>query len=228
MNNEDLFISGEADAMFIRNKDSLQNKYLSDDLLLRLIDLYNIKPKSACEVGGGSGVRVGKLAGNAQKKNFWCVDPSAQAIKEGQKRFPNVNFMQATAATMELKRQFELVIVNFVFMYIDRSLLFKSIAKIDEICVDGGYLIIGDFLPLDNQIKVRYHHIHDHEVYIHKQNYAKIFTTSGTYKEIALMTSEIEQYPKLTCNGHPMNQQGVWLLRKTQTDKYIEMEYIHP
>ena len=118
---------------------------------------------------------------------------------------------------------FDLVIINFVFNWIDRSNLLRSVAEIDRLLVDGGFLIIGDFLP-SNLTKVRYHHLPEKEVYTYKQNYAATFLASGLYHPVSLLTSH---HTSRALNAEATEDQraGAWLLRKMVREQYVERSH---
>jgi len=86
--------------------------------------------------------------------------------------------------SFKIREKADLVIVNFVFHWVDRKNLMKFITKIDELLAPGGFIILGDF-GLENFVKRKYHHLPKAGVFTYKQQYQNIFTASGIYKEIA-------------------------------------------
>ena len=179
MTQEDIFRRGEADAWFKRNKEALAAKI--NDPIIRLLEEYKIEPKKILEVGCSNGWRLGLMKGERVG-----VEPSAEAITDGRKRYPDVRFLQGTASDIPLDETFDLVIVNFVFHWIAREMLLRSVSEVDR-CVakEGGYLVIGDFLP-DQPITNEYKHTKG--VFTYKMDYASIFTAANLYKIIALET----------------------------------------
>src|SRR5262249_31015268 len=137
------------------------------------------------EIGASNGWRLHEIA-----RRFACrvtaVEPSRDAIQDGQARFPSVQFLRGTASELpfDAEARFDLVIVNFVFHWVDRSTLLRSVAEIDRVSPDGGFLLIGDFYPSSPQ-RVRYHHLPDQDVWTYKQNYGDIFLSSNLYEMIA-------------------------------------------
>jgi len=119
-----------------------------------------------------------------------------------------------------LRGSFDLIIVNFVFHWIDRANLLRSMAEIDRLLEDSGYLIIGDFLP-SNLTKVQYHHMEDPKIYTYKQNYAATFTASGLYHLVCLLTRQASLKP-LTALTSEEGRIGVWLLQKNLDGHYVE------
>lgn len=110
--------------------------------------------------------------------------------------------------------------MNYVLHWIDRRNLIRSIAEVDRLVVDGGFLIIGDFFPA-NATRVPYHHHPGHGVYTYKQDYAAVFLASRLYKTIGLLTGEHASHT-LHANVSEHDCIGAWLLRKTIQEVYVE------
>ena len=110
------------------------------------------------------------------------------------------------------------MIVNFVFHWIDRENLLRSIAEVDRLVRDGGWLIIGDFLP-SNRLQVRYHHLQDETVFTFKQNYADTFLASGLYHQVSLLTGD-HAAKELEADVVEGERIGAWLLQKSLRGHY--------
>ena len=130
----------------------------------------------------------------------------------GKASFPFITFIRGTASAVPLRESFDLVIVNFVFHWIDRQSLLRAVAEVDRLVRDGGYLLIGDFYPA-NQLQVRYHHLKDEEVYTYKQNYAATFLASGLYHPVSFLTAD-HATKELQARAAENERIGAWLLRK--------------
>lgn len=181
---DQIFLEKEGDAWFQRNKDFL-GKPNKTDWPSHCIELLHQKEKirSVLELGCSNGYRLAALQTKLKDaKRFVGIEASAQAIADGTKKYPNVEFIRGTLSHLPIQEKFDLVIVNFVLHWVDRSALSHSIAEIDRVTCNGGILILGDFLP-DFQQRRRYHHLLDKEVYTYKQDYSKIFEALGLYKE---------------------------------------------
>jgi len=222
---DDIFWEGEGNKWFTRNETSLLNEeYLSNDLALRVLDLAKLEPQDVLEIGASNGVRL-----HALHSRFNCcvtaVDPSQEAIKDGRVRYPAINFLRGVASDLpvETGRQFDLVIIYFVLHWIDRSTLFRSVAEIDRVLKDGGYLIVGDFLPYHPQ-RVTYHHLPEAEVWTYKQDYARIFLASNLYDLVTFIEFDHASH-QIELDGDPDNRAQVALLRKRVTDRYRIMDY---
>ncbi len=214
---EDIFQTSEADNWFRRNREALSRFDPSLDLPLRLIDMYELRPQSVLEIGAANGYRVAAIA-RKYGARATAVEPSAEAIADGAARYPEVAFIQATSSQVPLSDTFDLVVVNFVFHWIDRALLLRSVAEVDRLLADGGFLIIGDFLP-SNRLQVQYHHLPGEQVYTYKQDYAAVFRASGLYHPVCLLTGEAGS--KRTAPAGEDQRIGVWLLRKKLSEHYV-------
>lgn len=214
-----VFACAEADRWFERNRAALHDFNADTDLPLKLIGLYELHPQRVLEVGAANGVRLAAI-NERTGATAVAVEPSARAIRDGKFSYPSVQFVCSTAAAVPLKESFDLVIVNFVFHWIDRSSLLQSVAEVDRLVQDSGYLIIGDFHP-SNLHRVRYHHLTGEEIYTYKQNYAAAFLASGLYHPVALLTAH-HASKRLSTEAPESERIGSWLLRKESRAHYIE------
>jgi len=222
-NQDQVFADFEGDKWFERNMDALERFDPEADFPLRLIELYYLRPGSVLEVGAANGYRLAAIS-ERYGARVVAVEPSVEAILDGESRFPCVEFVRGASA-IPLQELFDLIIVNFVFHWIDRDNLLRSIAGIDRLLVDGDFLIIGDFFP-SNLTKVRYHHLAEQEVYTFKQNYAATFLASGLYHPVCFITGD---HSSKTLMGEAAEDKriGVWLLRKMLKEHYVEGSF-HP
>src|SRR5262249_32600907 len=124
----------------------------------------------------------------------------------------------ASELPLDAQARFDLVIVNFVFHWVDRSTLLRSVAEIDRVLPDGGFLLIGDFYPLLPQ-RVRYHHLPEQDVWTSKQNYGDIFLSSNLYEMIAFYSFDHATHG-LRRDIAPEDRAQVALLRKRLDGRY--------
>jgi hypothetical protein len=70
-----------------------------------------------------------------------------------------------------------------VFGWVSRDTLFQSLANIDSMVKNDGYIFIRDFYP-DRRIKNRNHHVTNTEIYNFKIPYShgSLFIASGMYE----------------------------------------------
>ncbi len=210
---DEIFKEFEGDGWFDRNKDKIgAEESLSSDLPIKLTELYNLKPKKCLELGCSNGWRL-----DAIYKRIKCecigIEPSKKAVEEGRKKFKNIQFFNSTADSVPLDDEsVDLAIINFVFHWIDRKTLLKTVYEIDRTLKNNGYLIIGDFYP-DYPTKVKYHHLPDENIFTFKQNYAEIFISTSCYKMIAFLSGHHETH-ELTTDANSNSRMMTALLQK--------------
>ena len=219
------FQEGEGDAWFRRNSARL-GENPENDVPLTLIKSSGIRPIRVLEVGAANGYRLAWIHEFWQSE-CWGVDVSQEAVHTGSSRFPQIHLRVGAAHDLSFDGSFtgafDLVVVNFVFHWVDRSLLLKSISEIDRVLCQEGYLLIGDFYP-DYPSKTTYHHLPEQEVWTYKQDYAAPFIASGLYTLVAMATG---------AHGHtvpvPAAESNVRvatsLLRKVPGGRYPKIGY---
>jgi SAM-dependent methyltransferase len=214
-------MESEGDRWFERNQMALNSFDAAADLPLKLIELYNLQPERVVEIGAANGVRLAAIRARTGA-DVIAVEPSARAILNGKASFPFVAFVRGAASSVPLRESFDLVIVNFVFHWIDRANLLRSVAEVDRLVQDGGFLIIGDFHPA-NFLQVPYHHLNDADVRTYKQNYAATFMASGLYHSVCLLTGD-HAGKELAAKPGEDERIGAWLIRKALQGHYIKSE----
>lgn len=213
------FAEGEGDRWFERNSHALETRNLADDQPLRLIEACGLQPRNVLEVGAANGYRLAALA-----ETYGCratgVDPSAAAIADGLARFPAVRLQTGSGAAIPFDETFDLVIVNFVLHWVDRSLLLRTVAEIDRVVGEDGFLLIGDFFP-PHPIRRPYHHLPGQGVLTYKQDYSAIFTASCGYQAIAMRAgSHSSTVPAAAVDDD--DRVATWLLRKPHEGLYAD------
>ena len=216
-----VFSDSEGDRWFERNRRVLNAFDASADLPLKLIRLYGLTPERVLEIGAANGFRLAAIH-QCTGAEAVAVEPSAQAVLNGKASFPFITFIRGTASAVPLRESFDLVIVNFVFHWIDRQSLLRAVAEVDRLVRDGGYLLIGDFYPA-NQLQVRYHHLESEKVYTYKQNYAATFLASGLYHPVSFLTAH-HATKELQARVVENERIGAWLLHKELHGHYIESD----
>lgn len=218
-NQDQIFAAFEGDNWFKRNRDALEQFNPETDLPLKLMSLYQLRPCKVLEVGAANGFRLAVVSERYGSKVV-AIEPSLEAIRDGKARFPSIEFVRGEAYELPLQGLFDLIIINFVFHWIDRTHLLRSVAEIDRLLGDGGFLIIGDFFP-SNLVKVEYHHLSQQEIYTYKQNYAATFLASGLYHQVGLITAN-HSSRTLTGDVEEDERIGVWLLKKNFREHYVK------
>lgn len=222
MDQDRAFVQGESDRYWRRNREAIARLDIQHDIPLKLATMYeDIGRDTALEIGAANGYRLAWLHDRFGTQGT-AVEPSAEAIADGQARYPPVRYVRATAADMELNESFDLVIVNYVLHWVDRRCLLQSVANIDKAVKDGGYLIVGDFAPA-NRYQVPYHH--HSGMYTYKQDYARLFLETGLYHVVAMLTTG-HSATRLEPNVPEQERYGVTLLRKDTSAHYVEVSLL--
>jgi SAM-dependent methyltransferase len=212
------FATGEGDRYFERNRAWPGAYNIDTDPLVRLLTIADIAPESVIEIGAASGHRVAALA-----QRWGCravaVEPSRVAVAEGRQQYPLVEFAVGTMDHVPTAAVFDLVLANFVFHWVGRSLLLRSVAEVDRLVADGGYLAIGDFLPA-GFAKTSYKH--QPGLWTYKQDYADVFCSSGLYSRVSALIGEYGgEIP--SGGADPSHRAGYTLLHKSLDAHYQQV-----
>lgn len=171
MKQSDIFSETEADAWWARNKDKVG---IGEDPVIDVIQSCRLKPLSVIEIGCANGWRLEQL-----EQLYGCqirgIEPSKEAAHD--KWFIFNSTLQAITEPL----QAEIVILGFCLYVVDRADLFQVVAKADSYVMDGGHLIIHDFMtthPHSRKYK------HDSRLRTYKYNYAELFLANPTYRRI--------------------------------------------
>jgi SAM-dependent methyltransferase len=189
MSQDQVFLAGEADQWFVRNRDALERADRFDWPIHLLEGLEGSEAiPSFLELGCSNGWRLARLRERfGADKRYVGVDPSAEAVGKGMEMHAGIELHRGVLAEIPLQGKFPFVLVHYVLHWVERSTLMRSLAEIDRLVEDGGYLMIGDFLP-DFPQRVPYHHLPGQEIYTYKQDYAGVFRALGLYSEILRVT----------------------------------------
>lgn len=219
---EGIFLKSEGDGWYNRNK-SLFDDQSSAELRAPTIlaEMYGLNPGSVLEVGCSNGWRLEEFRSKYGAECFG-VEPSGSAIEDGRVKFPEIKLERGVAAQIPFKEPCDLVIVNYVLHWVSRGELYRSVTEIDRLVKDGGYLMIGDFLP-DTPCRTNYHHYADEQVFTYKMDYPALFTVSSTYKEIAKLCSD-HGTKKFTPEATSGRRGVCVLLKKSKEDYYPVVE----
>lgn len=175
----DIFLDGEADQWFERNKVALESN--RRDPVADVLSVVGVHPRRVLEIGCANGWRLNRLK---QLFNAECIgiDPSSKAVEQGLKEFPGVNLSVGAADRIPFgPQEFDLVIFGFCFYLIDPILHFQCVAEADRVLADGGMLVISDFLT-----PFPYHNNYSHleGVRSHKLEFSRYFLAHPAYNLI--------------------------------------------
>jgi SAM-dependent methyltransferase len=174
------FLAQEGDRWFERNRDALASASpLRDRLLSRIAD--QIPPdRHSCvlEIGCGHGANLAALSA-LRPIDGHGIEPSAQAVHEGQVQHPGLFLQVGTADNLpHASASMDVVWFGFCLYLVDRSLLHRAVAEADRVLRDGGLLAIVDFDP-EQPCKRPYHHRAG--LYSYKMDYSKLFLADPAY-----------------------------------------------
>jgi len=220
---DDYFMEFEGDRWFDRNKEAIVagNKFDWPIELIRKIR-HNERIKRILELGCSNGWRLNRIQELRGGGEYCGIDASRLAIEDGKKRYKGITFLQGSLSDIPLDIEFDLVLVNFVFHWVSRETLAKSVSEVDRMVKNNGFLIIGDFYP-DFPQRRKYHHLPGSNVLTFKQDYSKIFETLGTYKEIARITYNHDA-PNDMIGFYESGIRGYCsILHKSFSDYYLEI-----
>lgn len=210
MSQQDVFAASEGDRWFERNGGAAADdeaRWLERDVPLRLLSVCGLQAESVAELGCASGARLDALLRRGIARRAFGTDISAAAIAEGSRRYPDLDLHQQPI-TQPVSGQYDLVIVNFVLHWLDRSLLAQAITAIDGAVRVGGHLLLGDFLP-DAPTRVPYHHCEG--LFTYKQDYPSCFKSLGTYHEVVRLVFDHDD-PTRPIRNAPAQRRGVCVL----------------
>ncbi len=186
MNQSAVFLEGEGDNYFLRNKAALDVKSGANEInwLGQALTPFKTKINTVLEIGCSNGSKLEQICGLLDAKGQG-IDPSKQAVDEGNRRLSGkgVDLQVGTASRLSFDRGvFDFVYFGFCLYLLDRQDLFSAAAEADRVLKFGGFLAITDFDPIHRH-KRAYHH--KDGVFSYKQDYSQLFTGSGLYYLVA-------------------------------------------
>jgi ubiquinone/menaquinone biosynthesis C-methylase UbiE len=203
-----LFLSGEGDAWFERNKEALAAK--DGDPVVEAVRALP-RPRRLLEIGCSNGWRLNQLQAETGAS---CsgIDPSIHAIAAGRAAFARLDLQVGTAEALPFPdAQFDLLIYGFCLYLCDRRDLMRIAAEGDRVLAEGGHLIIYDFCT-DSAYRNAYSHRLGY--YCYKMDYATLFTWNPAYRMVS---------HRLLSHGGTQNMDdrvGVTVLRKSLQEAY--------
>ena len=207
-----VFLAGEGDRYFARNKAGLHAFDPERDPPTRLMTLYGLRPDRVLEIGASNGARLAALLGRGVSRAV-AVEPSEEAIRDGRERHPAVEFHRGVIERTGIDGPFDLVIVSFVYHWVNREQLLAAAAETDRLVRDGGHLLIADFAPT-LPTRVPYHHRPEGDVVTFKQPYHEIFLSTAGYRLIAMLTADHHD-GAFRSGLSDADRTAVWLLEKS-------------
>ncbi len=178
---KEIFLASEADQWFNRNKKTLEGINDKNDIIIHSLKEIEIVPKKILEIGCSNGTRLNNF-NKVFGSTCFGIDPSVQAIEDGNKEFPEISLQVGTADALPFKdNSFDMIIFGFCLYLCDRKDLFKIAHEADRCLSDKGFLAIVDFFP-PHPYKNEYTHAGN--ICSYKMNYSKMFSWNPSYNEI--------------------------------------------
>ena len=210
MKQKNIFMKGEANNFFERNKKNLPSHNIR---FIENFILKNFKKRSyLLEIGCGEGKLLESLS---KKKRFalYGVDPSKKAINFLKKKNIGIQSSVGTADDLNFNDNFfNIVVFGFCLYLVDKSLLFKVAFEADRVLKNNGFILIYDFFQKKSKT---YKYIHHKKILTHKMNFSKIFSWNPNYKILIKKVGDYNNIMKKTKNNN--NSISIILLKKCMT-----------
>ncbi len=206
-----IFLNGEGDAWFRRNR-ALVEQRQQDDLLVRGLENLGISPRNVLEVGCGLGQKM-----QALRDAFDCsctgIDPSKEAVAYAQNN--GLDARLGTAEQLDFADDaFDLVFFGASLMYVDRSDLFRIAAEAYRVLVDPGHLAVLDFLPTwPRRVRSK----HDDSLWIYSMDHTHLWQWNPAYVEVW----------RETVRQGSEDRSGAILLRKSSENAYPKVDRLY-
>ena len=183
-----LFLSGEGDAWFLRNSESLNTGSNSPDIdyICSTLNAFQNTVSSILEIGCGGGAKLSALSKHFDSEGHG-IDPSEKAIQWANKNYSQssgkLNFQTGLATELPYKDdQFDLVFFGFCLYLVPPSEILRAAAEADRVLRKGGFLAILDF-DFGQQKVNPYKHADG--IHSYKNNYSNLFTSLGYFHQVS-------------------------------------------
>lgn len=182
MSQKNVFLEGEGDAWFQRNRYGLNNIDSSKDMIIRALGFLTVRGHmKILEIGCSNGSRLQLIKEKLIDVECFGIDPSIEAIEDG-KKSNILNLQVGTADRLPFNGDFfDIIIFGFSLYLCDRKDLFKIAYEADRCLCDNGYLIIKDFQP---SFPYMNNYSHFEGISSYKLDYSKMFSWNPVYTEI--------------------------------------------
>ena len=217
-----IFEESEADAYFDRNRQAYASGAAEDRVASLMADT-GIHPGKLLEIGCSNGMRLENLRTTFGGECFG-LDPSADAVRDGIARFPDLSLCTGTAEQLPFgDDSFDTIIFGFCLYLCDRKDLFKIACEADRCLRDCGNLVIKDFDP-PFPYKNKYAHMEG--VFAHKMDYSRMFSWNPAYVEISRIVHTHDGFKQ---RDSPDERVATTILRKLEGPAYpLEPFATHP
>jgi len=214
VNQKQIFLGGEGDAWFERNRtlESKESDYVDRTIYSQISECVSI-----LEIGCADGKKLKNIRmKDLEPRKLVGIDPSQRAIAAGKMISPELDLRVGTADSLPKDEVFDSVILGHCLYLCDRNLLSKIVAEVDRVLNDHGVLIIVDFDPAYPRQRKYRHHV---GVWSYKMDYSTLFTAFPHFV--------LANKTPLTLQGDSWSiEEGervaIWTLRKNTAGGYSE------
>ena len=177
-----LFLNGEGDKWYLRNRKVLETRTYENDILCvnidRILKLKSKKKILCLEIGCADGSRLNLIKKKFSNIKVVGIDPSKKAIVSGRKKF-GINLYEGTADNLKLKRSsVDILIYGFCLYLCDEEDYEKISDNANKVLKKDGFLIIYDFFSKIPIFKI---YKHNKKVNSYKKDFRKIFKNFVTF-----------------------------------------------
>jgi len=171
-----IFLDGEGDNWFFRNKDKYQkNNLRRNKILFNQIEKLEFnrtnKKINFLEVGCSNGIFLQSLKKKLGNINIFGIDPSKKAIEELKKK--NIKCYVGTADKLKFKKNsFDIIYYGFCLYLCDLKDYNNIYLSAKRALKKGGYIIIFDFFSKKLKRNI---YKHDKRIKSTKYDFRKIF-----------------------------------------------------
>ena len=205
----------DADAYYLRNAE--QHKPSTDPMLPCLQRIHKInKIRSVLEVGSNTGWRLEGIRETFNTPTVTGVEASSLAIEEHRATYPHIPVIHGVAPDALSSfpdGRFDTVIVGFLMYLLPRNMLFQFAAEVDRILMDGGHIVIEDFLHPTPSSRDYTHH---NQLKVFKNDPSIPWSWSPTYTLVDRQLIEHEAH--VVNNADPSRWISIDVLRKHGLD----------
>lgn len=206
---KDFLLQTEADNWFERNLNSSDKDFSRIEPFTK----YVSKKSKVLEVGcsGGWNSQVFETKG----AQFTGIDPSQKAIQYAQKQYPQSEFLVGYSDQLDFPDEsFDAIFLGFCLYLTDRKLLSKTVAEVDRVLKNKGYLFILDF---DTKFPLRVPYRDQDDMFTYKMDYSKLWLA---YPEYYLVEKQPSCHKKVSFNLNVQERLSSSILYKDSDSAY--------
>jgi ubiquinone/menaquinone biosynthesis C-methylase UbiE len=182
MNQKEAFLTSEGNNYYNRNQPALTVDSTPEHI--KFFKRYIKNGTKILEIGCANGRNLNCFS--SFDCDFCGIDPSVDAINDGNDKYKNLNLSVGTADNLQFEDDtFDFVLFGFCLYLVDRKLISHVVSEADRVLKNKGYLGIVDFDSKYPKIR-EYKYLKGINSY--KMDYSQLFLVYPHY-------SFVEKYP---------------------------------